>query len=396
MSFPKTARHADETDIIYPAVIPFALVSSCLFCGHLDRFSGFRPYALWRIVRHPHVRHYRWLSSIFFTSFLQNQPCVPILARVRCTVVGATGRALVGSHHRKHHKYSDTPQDIHSPLQSGFWFAHFRWIFSPTKSQADYDLMKDFMKFPELVWLNKYKHVPPMLLGVGVWLVSGWSGLVVGFFISTMLLFHCTFAINSLAHLIGKQSYVTGDDSRNNWFLALITFGEGWHNNHHYFQSSTRQGFYWWQIDFTYYVLRFLAFFRIVWDLRAPPATVVQGIRGIPRNVIERVAQRLATSFPIETISEQIRQAWAHTPRFEELRQRVRQSRPSARAFLTEVCRSDLPTMASLKHHAQEMFAHSQYMDLIVVRAHEMVVDAILKHLFHDLPSPMPQARHLS
>ena len=116
----------------------------------------------------------------------------------------------------------------------------------------------------------------------------------------------------------------------------------------------------------------------------------------MPRNVIERVAQRLATSFPIETISEQIRQAWAHTPRFEELRQRVRQSRPSAHAFLTEICRSDLPTMASLKHHAQEMFAHSQHMDLIVVRAHEMVVDAILKHLFHDLPSPMPQARHLS
>ena len=396
MSFPKTARHADEADIIYPAVIPFALVhlacfaviwtgfqvSDLMLCGVL---YAIRMFAITG-------GYHRYFSHRSFKTSRVFQFLLAFVAQSSAQ----QGALWWAAYHRKHHKYSDTPQDVHSPLQKGFWFAHFGWIFSATKRQADYDLIKDFMKFPELVWLNKYKHAPPVLLGVGVWLVSGWSGLVVGFFISTMLLFHCTFAINSLAHLIGKQSYVTGDNSRNNWFLALITFGEGWHNNHHYFQSSTRQGFHWWQIDFTYYVLKFLAFFRIVWGLRAPPAIVVQGIRGMPRNVIERVAQQLATSFPIEAISEQIHQAWAHTPKFAELRQRVHHSRPSAHAFLTEICRSDLPTMASLKHHAQEMFAHSQQMDLIVVRAHEMVVDAILKHLFHDLPSPMPQARHLS
>lgn len=396
MSFPNPARHADETDIIYPAVIPFALVHLACFAVI---WTGFQASDLMLCGVLYAIRmfaitggYHRYFSHRSFKTSRIFQFLLAFVAQSSAQ----QGALWWAAHHRKHHKYSDTPQDVHSPLQHGFWFAHFGWIFSPTKSEADYNLIKDFMKFPELIWLNKYKHVPAALLGVGVWLVSGWSGLVVGFFVSTMLLFHCTFAINSLAHLIGRQSYVTGDDSRNNWFLALITFGEGWHNNHHYFQSSTRQGFHWWQIDFTYYVLKLLAFFRIVWDLHAPPASVVQGIRGIPRDVIERVAQRLAMGFPIETISAQIRQAWALTPRFGELRQQVRESRSAAHAFLAEMCPADLPTIASLKHHAQEMFAHSQYMDLIVVRAHEIVVDAILKHLFHDLPSPIPQARHLS
>ena len=396
MSFPKPARHAHETDIIYPAVIPFALVHLACFAVI---WTGFQASDLMLCGVLYAIRmftitggYHRYFSHRSFKTSRVFQFLLAFVAQSSAQ----QGALWWAAHHRKHHKYSDTPQDVHSPLQHGFWFAHFGWIFSPTKSEADYNLIKDFMKFPELVWLNKYKHVPAVLLGVGVWLVSGWSGLVVGFFISTMLLFHCTFAINSLAHLIGRQSYVTGDDSRNNWFLALITFGEGWHNNHHYFQSSTRQGFHWWQIDFTYYVLKFLAFFRIVWDLHAPPASVVQGIRGIPRDIIERVAQRLAMGFPIETISVQIRHAWALTPRFGVLRERARQSRSAAHAFLAEMCPADLPTIASLKHHAQEMFAHSQYIDLIVVRAHEMVVDAILKHLFHDLPSPIPQARHLS
>jgi len=323
-------------------------------------------------------------------SFKTNRVCQFLLA-----VVGQTSaqRDVLwwAAKHREHHKYADTPQDVHSPLQNGFWFAHLGWIFSATKREANYHLIKDFMKYPELAWLNRCQYLPPVLLGVVVWLVASWSGLVVGFFISTVLLYHGTFTINSLAHIFGKQSYVTGDDSRNNWFLALITFGEGWHNNHHYFQSSTRQGFHWWQIDFTYYVLRLLAFLGVVWDLRAPPAAVVQGVRGLSPNVIERVAQRLAVTFPTETISEQIRQTWAHTPRFEELRQHVRQSRSSAYAFLTEIHLPNLPTMASLTQQAQEMFAHSQDLNLIVIRAHEMIVDAILRHLFHDLPSPIPQ-----
>ena len=283
MSFTDTARHTNEADIIYPAAIPFILVHLACFAVI---WTGFQTIDLIICGVLYSIRmfaitggYHRYFSH---RSFKTSRVFQFVLA-----VVGqASGQQDVlwwAAKHREHHKYSDTPQDVHSPLQSGFWFAHIGWVFSATKAQPNFHLIKDFMKYPELVWLNKWKHLPPALLGVVVWLVAGWSGLVVGFFISTVFLFHCTFAINSLAHLIGKQSYVTGDDSRNNWFLALITFGEGWHNNHHYFQNSTRQGFHWWQIDFTYYVLKLLAFLRIVWDLRAPPATVVQGVRGLPR-----------------------------------------------------------------------------------------------------------------
>jgi stearoyl-CoA desaturase (Delta-9 desaturase) len=391
VSLPNTYPHANAADIVYPKTLSFVLVHLACFaviwtgfqttdlilCGVLYAIRMFGITA----------GYHRYFSHRSFKTSRVSQFVLAVVGQT-----SAQQDALWwAAKHRGHHKYADTPQDVHSPLQSGFWFAHVGWIFSATKHQADYRLIKDFMKYPELVWLNRYKHLPPALLGVVVWLVAGWSGLVVGFFISTVLLYHSTFAINSLAHLIGKQSYVTGDDSRNNWFLALITFGEGWHNNHHYFQSSTRQGFHWWQIDFTYYVLKLLALLGIVWDLRAPPAAVVQGVRGLPRNVIERVAQRLTASFPIETISEQIRQAWGHTPRFEELRQCVSQSRSDAYAFFTDIDLPHLPTMASLEHRAQEMFAHTQHLDLIVIRAHEMIVDAILKHLFHNLPSPMPQ-----
>ena len=391
MSFTDTARHTNEADIIYPAAIPFILVHLACFAVI---WTGFQTIDLIICGVLYSIRmfaitggYHRYFSH---RSFKTSRVCQFLLA-----IVGQSSaqRDVLwwASKHREHHKYADTPQDVHSPLQSGFWFAHLGWLFSATKREADLHVMKDFMKYPELVWLNRCQYLPPVLLGVVVWLVAGWSGLVVGFFISTVLLYHGSFSINSLAHIFGKQSYVTGDDSRNNWVLALITFGEGWHNNHHYFQSSTRQGFHWWQIDITYYVLKLLAWLGIVWDLCVPPVTVVQRARRIPHNVIERVAQRLAASFPADTISEQILQRWAHTSRFEVLCQHARESRLSAHAYLTEIHFPNLPTIASLTQQAQEMFAHSQDLNLIVIRAHEMIVDAILTHLFHDLPSPIPQ-----
>lgn len=99
--------------------------------------------------------------------------------------------------------------------------------------------------------------------------------LLTGFFLSTVLLYHGTFAINSVAHLIGRRRYVTQDSSRNNWLLALITCGEGWHNNHHYFPASSRQGFFWWEIDLTYYVLKILQFFGLVKNLQTPPQAML-------------------------------------------------------------------------------------------------------------------------
>jgi stearoyl-CoA desaturase (Delta-9 desaturase) len=134
--------------------------------------------------------------------------------------------------------------------------------------------VKDLAKFPELVWLNNWKHVPAVLYAATITAIFGWSGLLWGFFISTVLLWHGTFTINSLAHVFGRRRYYTSDTSRNSLTLAVITGGEGWHNNHHYYQASARQGFYWWEFDPVYYALRALSWVGIVHDLKTPPREV--------------------------------------------------------------------------------------------------------------------------
>ncbi len=177
--------------------------------------------------------------------------------------------------HRRHHKYSDLPEDVHSPRQSGFWHSHVGWITSQEFVATDLRLVKDLARYPELRWLGTYHFVAPVLLAIACWLYAGWSGLIVGFGWSTVVLWHSTFTINSLAHVFGSRRYETTDDSRNNWLLALLTMGEGWHNNHHHYMSSTRQGFFWWEVDASYYVLRALSAMGIVWGIKEPPAHVV-------------------------------------------------------------------------------------------------------------------------
>lgn len=177
------------------------------------------------------------------------------------------------AHHRNHHRHSDTERDIHSPEQWGFWYAHISWIYDDTR-KTDYSRIKDFAKYPELVVLNKLWFVPPVLLGTAVYMLLGWSGLLVGFMLSTVLVCHATFAINSLAHVWGTARFDTGDTSRNHWFLALLLMGEGWHNNHHYFQSTARAGFFWWEIDVTYYMLLALRSVGLIWDVRPVPPRV--------------------------------------------------------------------------------------------------------------------------
>ncbi len=181
-------------------------------------------------------------------------------------------------HHRHHHKYSDETSDVHSPLKGLFW-SHMGWIMCRKYHPTPVELIKDFAKFPELRWLDRYHLVPPTVLGVIVWLVGGWSALLIGFFLSTVLCWHCTYLINSLAHLIGRRRYVTTDTSRNSLVLALLTFGEGWHNNHHYYQSSVNQGFFWWEIDVSYYILRVMSWIGLVSDLRTPPVHVLAANR---------------------------------------------------------------------------------------------------------------------
>ena len=179
------------------------------------------------------------------------------------------------AHHRVHHKLSDQPGDVHSPVQNTFWYAHVEWLFDGT-SATRWDKIRDFAKYPELRWLNKYWAVPPVLLAVACTLVAGWPGLFIGFFLSTVLTWHTTFLINSATHVWGKKRFDTPDESRNNFFTALLTLGEGWHNNHHYYQSSCRNGFYWWEIDITYYFIKLLDWVGLVWDVREPPRHILE------------------------------------------------------------------------------------------------------------------------
>ncbi len=174
--------------------------------------------------------------------------------------------------HRIHHKHSDEPEDIHSPKMYGFWQAHMGWfLWNKGSGATDLSRVKDLVKFPELRWLDKYHWVAPIMLTGFCYYLDGWTGMVVGLGWSTVIFWHSTFLVNSIAHLWGTRRYQTGDDSRNNWLLALLTMGEGWHNNHHHYQGSARQGFKWWEIDVTYYILRLLSLFRLIWDLNPVP-----------------------------------------------------------------------------------------------------------------------------
>ncbi|MGA2399665.1 MAG: acyl-CoA desaturase [Steroidobacteraceae bacterium] len=196
------------------------------------------------------------------------------------------------AHHRHHHVYSDKPQDVHSPGQHGFFWSHMGWFMSHKHFGADLSRVKDLLKYPELRFLDRFDIAVPALLGVGVFLLGlvlkhlapglhtgGWQMLVWGFFISTVAVYHGTYTINSLSHVFGHQRYKTGDTSRNNVWLALITLGEGWHNNHHHYPASVRQGFYWWEFDATFYVLKLLSCLGLIWDLRPVPAAIREGGR---------------------------------------------------------------------------------------------------------------------
>ncbi len=179
------------------------------------------------------------------------------------------------ANHRHHHRYSDTAIDIHSP-RKGFWWSHVGWILSDKYKDTDLTAIKDFAAYPELVWLDKHEGMPPWIYGIAALAIGGWSGLVVGFVWSTVLLWHSTFLVNSAAHVFGRRRYETTDTSRNSMLIALVTGGEGWHNNHHHYQASARQGFFWWEIDMTYYVLKAMSWVGIVKDLKQPPTRVLR------------------------------------------------------------------------------------------------------------------------
>lgn len=180
---------------------------------------------------------------------------------------GQKGVLWWAAHHREHHRHSDDERDVHSPRRRGFWWSHVGWILSNQYDAYDPGKVADLAKFPELRWLDRYHWVPAVVFAAVV-LTGGMASFVWGYVVSTVLLYQCTFAINSLAHLFGSRRFDTPDHSRNNWWLALITFGEGWHNNHHYCMGSCRQGIRWWEIDVTYWMLKLLEALGIARSLR--------------------------------------------------------------------------------------------------------------------------------
>ena len=250
------------------AVIPFVLIHLACFGIFFVRFrwsylawtGGFYLLRMFAVT----AGYHRYFSHRSFRLNRFNQFLLAFLAETSAQKGVLWWAAL----HRVHHTESDTTEDIHSPKREGFWWAHVGWVLSNDHDSYDPGLIKDFSRFPELRWLDHHFVVPPVVLGA---LILGFGGLPIflyGFVLSTVLLFHGTFCINSIAHVWGTRRYDTPDHSRNNFLLALITMGEGWHNNHHQYKHACRQGLRWWELDMTYYILRVLAAAGVVREIR--------------------------------------------------------------------------------------------------------------------------------
>jgi stearoyl-CoA desaturase (delta-9 desaturase) len=283
----KMRASPDRVDLV--RIMPFIFLHlGCL--GAI--WVGWSPVAVWTAVGLYFLRmfavtaiHHRYFSHKTYST---SRPVQFLLAVWAGTTV-QRGSLWWAYHHRHHHAHSDGPEDVHSPHVHGFLWSHIGWITSRRNFPTDYSTIKDLAKFPELVWLNRFDLVVPILFAASVYGggdllahfapalgTNGLQMLVWGFFISTTFLFHGTACINSMAHLMGRPRFKTDDDSRNSFILALITLGEGWHNNHHRYQSATRNGFYWWEFDPTYYGLKVLSWTGLIWGLKAVPKSVLE------------------------------------------------------------------------------------------------------------------------
>jgi stearoyl-CoA desaturase (delta-9 desaturase) len=344
VSHNRTTRAEAHDDIIYPGSTSFVLIHlACLAAIWTGvSWSSVAICVALYLVRMLAITagYHRYFSHRSFKTSRAMQFVLALLAQ------SSTQKSVLwwAAIHRHHHRHSDTEDDVHSPRHRGFWYSHFGWIFDPRYDAAKLDDVPDLAKYPELRFLARWELLPAVVLGVVVFLLAGWQGLIVGFVWSTVLLYHGTFFINSLAHVHGNQRYVTGDDSRNNWWLAVITLGEGWHNNHHAYQRSCRQGFRWYEIDITYYVLTMLSWIGLVRELGTPPVEVVRNERPLGRAMIDKVARQLANSFHIDELKARL----PHLPTTEELRVRAR-----------------------------EMFAHTPSMDDICERARELIAQMV-------------------
>jgi stearoyl-CoA desaturase (delta-9 desaturase) len=368
-------------DIIYPHVVPFLLVHFAVFgifwtgvsAASLTVALVLYLVRMWAITAGFH----RYFSHRSYKTSRVMQFVLAFVGQMSAQR-GAIWWAAI---HRHHHLHSDTEEDVHSPRHMGFWDSHVGWIFKPARNTADYSSVPDLTRFPELVWLDRYHLVPPALLAIGCFLLGGWEMLFVGFFLSTVVLYHCTFFINSLAHVVGSQRYLTGDDSRNNWWLALITLGEGWHNNHHHYQSATAQGWRWYEIDISYYVLKAMSWVGLVWDLRSPPERILRNEQPLGRKVLERVAVQLAATVPVSQLADELHDRWAKSHVIDDLREAMSRARSDAEARLEALSMPHLPSREELEARAREMFADTPSIPQVTERARELVLEALSAHI---------------
>jgi stearoyl-CoA desaturase (delta-9 desaturase) len=268
-------RHVRESGAFW---FVHAMCLAALFTGVTWPAVGVCLFLFWLRMFGVTAGYHRYFSH---RSYKTSRPFQFVLALVG-TLAVQKGVLWWAANHRLHHKESDQPGDVHSPVQRGFWWAHVGWIIGPDFEATDLTRIPDMARFPELRWLNDHYLVPPVMLAVLLYLLGGATWLVWGFFISTTVLRHATFTINSLAHVWGRRRYDTTDASRNNVWLALLTMGEGWHNNHHCYMNSARQGFFWWEVDASYYILAGLARLGLVWDLHQPPRRLLVAERTAP------------------------------------------------------------------------------------------------------------------
>jgi stearoyl-CoA desaturase (Delta-9 desaturase) len=381
LSDPNAAQPMVEPeDIMYPSAIPFVLVHLACFAafwtGVTYQAVGLCLLLYWLRIFAIGAGYHRYFSHRAYRTSRAFQFALAVLSQ-------STAQKSVlwwASKHRHHHLHSDTETDVHSPRHKGFVYSHLGWIFSRKNDAADLAKVADFARYPELMWLHKHELVPPAVLALLSVLIAGWSGLVVGFFWSTVLVYHATFCINSLAHVRGRRRYVTGDDSRNNWLLALFTMGEGWHNNHHAYQSSARQGFRRWEIDATFYLLKALSWAGLVWDLKTPPAAVRLNEYRLGSRVIERAASQLAGSFDTELIVRAIASAYAGSG-LPAIQDKLAQAQNRATDVLAGLHLPQLPTRHEIVSRAMAMFAETPSMEAIVNRAQAVILDTICARL---------------
>jgi stearoyl-CoA desaturase (delta-9 desaturase) len=368
--------NSEHDDILYPSAVPFVLVHlacvAAIWSGVTWQAIAIGVTLYWLRIFAIGAGYHRYFSHRAYSTGRVFQFILAFLSQ-------STAQKSVlwwAAKHRHHHLHSDTALDVHSPRHKGFVYSHMGWIFARKHDGFDMVKVADLARYPELMWLHKYELLPAIALAILCFLVAGWSGLVVGFFWSTVLVYHATFCINSLAHVHGRKRYVTGDDSRNNWLLALFTMGEGWHNNHHACQSSVRQGFKWWEIDPTYYLLRALSWIGIVWDLKTPPERVLRNEQRLGSRVINRAAEQLAAHFNSERIALAIASA-VHGPDLSALRERLIHARDRAAEVLTTVHLPQIPSREEFLAQAKAMFARTGSLDEIVDRAHELLLAAV-------------------